>query len=76
MERNGAMRIRMRVRERETKGVVLKFDHKVEQEEVVQVFRVLGSGVIEIRALVTSCHRGPREQSGGQRDPVDLSVCE
>jgi hypothetical protein len=27
-------------------------------------------------ALVTSCHRGPREQSGAQRDPVDLLVRE
>jgi hypothetical protein len=27
-------------------------------------------------ALVTSCHRGPREQSGARRDPVDLSVRE
>jgi len=32
LERNRAMRMRMQVREKEVKGVVLKFDHKVEQE--------------------------------------------
>ena len=25
---------------------------------------------------VTSCHRGPREQSGARRDPADLSMRE
>jgi hypothetical protein len=34
------------------------------------------AGSIEMRALVTSCYCGPREQSGARRDPVDLSVRE
>jgi len=41
------MRIGMRVWEREVKGVVLKFDHKVEQERSGTVFECWVMRIIE-----------------------------